>query len=102
MGFEEFADAARPRLVRAYLPRVGVDRAADAAAEALSWAWEHWEDLRDHPNPVGYLYRVGRSRTRERKTPRLPAPAEVGLPDVEPELIPALRRLPAQQRTAVW
>ena len=38
---------------------------------------------------AGYLYRVGQSRTRTRKVAALPAPEAVGLPDIEPALIPA-------------
>jgi DNA-directed RNA polymerase specialized sigma24 family protein len=53
-------------------------------------------------NPAGYLFRVGQSKTRPRRTPMLPAPKSVGVPDVEPALVPALLRLPETQRTAVW
>ena len=53
-------------------------------------------------NPVGYLYRVGQSRSRPRRVPVLPAPAEIGVPEIEPGLVPALLRLPDTQRTAVW
>lgn len=99
--FEAFARDARPRLVRALAPVRG-DLAVDGAAEALAYAWEHWSDVRELANPVGYLYRVGQSRTRARRVPRLPEPEAVGLPDVEPLLIPALLRLPDTQRAAVW
>ena len=53
-------------------------------------------------NPVGYVYRVGQSRSRARRVPELPRPDSIGLPDIEPQLIPALLRLPETQRTAVW
>ena len=71
-------------------------------AEALTYAWEHWAEVRQMTNPVGYLYRVGQSRSRPRRVPVLPAPAEIGVPEVEPGLVPALLRLPDTQRTAVW
>lgn len=100
-GFEAFASEARPRLVRALAPIRG-DEAVDAAAEALAYAWENWSEIRTMGNPVGYLYRVGQSRTRMRRVPKLPEPESVGLPDVEPRLIPALLHLPDTQRTAVW
>jgi DNA-directed RNA polymerase specialized sigma24 family protein len=51
---------------------------------------------------VGYLYRVGQSATR-RFLPK-PVPTRLieildpGFPEVEPELLPALARLPEQQR----
>ncbi len=99
--FESFARAARPRLLRA-LAVVRGDEAADGAAEALAYAWEHWDRVGSMGNPIGYLYRVGQSRTRRRQTPALPPPEAIGLPDVEPALIPALLRLPEAQRTAVW
>jgi RNA polymerase sigma-70 factor (ECF subfamily) len=78
------------------------DEAADGAAEALAFAWERWSEVKKMANPVGYLYRVGQSRTRSRRTPRLPAPEAIGLPEIEPRLIPAMLRLPLTQRTAVW
>jgi DNA-directed RNA polymerase specialized sigma24 family protein len=53
-------------------------------------------------NPAGYLYRVGQSRTKARKEGVLPSPAAVGLPDIEPALVPALLAPPETQRTAVW
>lgn len=99
--FEVFAADARPRLVRALAPVRG-DDAVDGAAEALAYAWENWARVSQMENPVGYLYRVGWSRTRLRRSPDLPAPEAVGLPDVEPRLIPALLRLPEPQRLAVW
>jgi DNA-directed RNA polymerase specialized sigma24 family protein len=93
---------AEPRLRRAFAGVRGPDDARDAVAEALAYAWEHWAEVRVMSNGVGYVFRVGQSRTRGRKHPVLPAPAAVGLPDVEPGLVPALKRLPDQQRTAVW
>jgi DNA-directed RNA polymerase specialized sigma24 family protein len=96
-----FVVDARRRLVRAFAGCRG-DDAPEATAEALAFAWEHWEDVRVLENPLGYLFRVGQSRTRRRMTPRLPAPDVVGVPDVEPRLIPSLLRLPETQRTAVW
>lgn len=101
-AFTTFADVVEPRLRRAYVGWCGVDAAHDATAEALAWAWQHWDRVSAMKNPLGYLYRVGQTQTRARKQGRMPAPAELGLPQVEPELIPALRALPDQQRAAVW
>jgi RNA polymerase sigma-70 factor (ECF subfamily) len=100
--FETFVQGVRPRLLRAFAGCRGRHGAPDAAAEAFAYAWEHWERVREMDNPAGYLYRVGLSRTRLRKRPVLPSPDELGLPDVEPGLIPALLELPETQRTAVW
>ncbi len=51
---------------------------------------------------MGYLYRVGLTRSTPRRQVVLPPPGDVGLPDIEPGLIPALLSLPEKQRTAVW
>ena len=99
--FEVFALDARPRLVRALGPIRG-DDAVEGAAEALAYAWEHWAEVSEMTNAVGYLYRVAQSRTRLRGNPALPEPEAVGLPEVEPRLVPALLGLPETQRTAVW
>jgi RNA polymerase sigma-70 factor (ECF subfamily) len=101
-AFETFVADLQPRLVRAFVPMRGVDGAADAAAEAIAYAFENWDRVRRMENPAGYLYRVGQSRTRAPKRPRLPMPETVGVPEVEPALVPALMRLPESQRTAVW
>lgn len=101
--FDEFAAEARPRLVRAYVATRGIEGAQDAAAEALAWGYEHWERVATMANPVGYLYRVGQSKTRPRRRPaQLPDPSTLGVPEVEPGLIAALADLPETQRTAVW
>ncbi len=100
--FEEFAAEVRPRLTRAFVPSRGIEGAADAASEALAYGFEHWETVRRLDNPAGWLFRVGQSRTRPRRTPRLPRPESVGVPEVEPGLVPALLQLPETQRTAVW
>lgn len=101
--FENFAADAGVRLRRAFVGSLGVDGAAEASAEALAWAWENRERLSLMDNPVGYLYRVGRSRSRRRARPLvMPSPGELGIPEVEPGLVPALLELTDRQRTAVW
>ena len=100
--FEAFAAEAAARLRRAYIAAYGTERAAEATAEALAWAWEHRDRLGAMENPVGYLYRVGQSRTRSRRRPELPRPEALALPDVEPHLIDELAALPERQRVAVW
>ncbi len=100
--FEAFFRDAEPRLRRAFVGTHGTDRAADATAEALAWGWEHWPRVTEMENPVGYLFRVGQSKTRPRRSPTLPAPEVVGEPELDPGLVPALRRLSPAQRTAVW
>jgi RNA polymerase sigma factor (sigma-70 family) len=100
--FEAFVRAVEPRLRRALIGCRGIDGAQEAVAEALAYAWEHWRDLRGMTNAAGYLYRVGQSRSRRRREPRLPAPDSLRIPEVEPALVPALLALPERPREAVW
>lgn len=58
-----------PRLSRAFAAAYGFEEGRDAAAEALAYAFEHWDRLRQVANLPGYLYRVGQSRTRRRRQP---------------------------------
>lgn len=102
-AFDEFVRGAEPRLRRALLGAVGVERVDDAVGEALGYAYEHRARLDDMTNPIGYLFRVGQSRSRRRKPLRLFRSDEsVHIPDVEPRLIGALQDLPDTQRIAVW
>lgn len=99
---ERFVEDVRPRLLRALLGAVGARDASDATAEAIAYAFEHWDRVSMMDNPAGYLFRVGQSSVRRRREPLLPSPEAVGVPDVEPALVPALLALPDTQRTAVW
>lgn len=101
-GFEAFVLRAEPGLRRALLGAVGIDRLEDAVAEALAYGFEHWAEVSTMTNPAGYLFRVGQSRTRRRKQPRIFRAVPTVLPEVEPRLIEALCALPESQRIAVW
>jgi len=103
-GFTHFVRDVEPRLRHALIPVLGLEAATEATAEALAYAWEHWERLEPMENPAGYLYRVARSKARRqaRRAPLLPAVPVSELPDVEPGLDRALTRLSDRQRTAVW
>ena len=61
-AFTRFVEETEPRLsyalAAAYEPEVG----AEATADALAYAWEHWERIERMGNPAGHLYRVGQSR----------------------------------------
>lgn len=86
-----------------YGPQVG----REAAVEALSWAWEHWDRLRPMDNPSGYLYRVGQTRARRLRPMRPLRPhrdvdgATVDEVVVEPGLDAALDSLSLRQRQVV-
>lgn len=100
---EDFLLEAQPQLRRAFLGSLGPSRADEALSAAFEWACANWSRLRDMANPVGYLYRVGATRsTPARKPIELPDAQTVGLPDFEPRLVPALLALPEKQRIAVW
>ena len=101
-GFRAFVAQAEPRLRRGLMAAYGSDRGREATAEALAFAWERWDKVRHMANPVGYLFRVGQSRTRSRKQPDLftrPTFTEVW---VEPGLPKALGDLSQRQRVVVY
>ena len=100
-GYDAFVRDAEPRLRKGYIGVVGIDRMPDAVGEALAYAWENWDRVASLDNPVGYIFRVGQSKIRTKRQPRLfERPRE--LPDIEPGLPSALLKLPRQQRAAVW
>ncbi len=105
-AFSVFVIDAEPRLRRALCAMRGPAAGRDAVAEALAWAWEHWDRVQAMENPVGYLYRVGVSRTRIRRLEAVsvPEPVSTGTGHAsvfEPGLGPALARLTERQRTVV-
>ena len=100
-GFRLFVETSEPRLRRALVATYGAERGREATAEALAYAWEHWERLRGMQNLAGYLYRVGQSRTRQRKDRQLFARPEHPEPWYEPALVAGLVDLSDRQRTAV-
>jgi len=99
--FSAFFALAEPRLRRAYVAAYGGERGREATAEALAWAWEHWSEVQAMDNPMGYLYRVGRSRTRGRRYRVVFARPEGGDAWIEPGLAGALGALTERQRVAV-
>jgi RNA polymerase sigma factor (sigma-70 family) len=99
--FCEFVRSTEPRLHRALVAQLGWEQGREATAEALAYAWEHWATVDAMANPAGYLFRVGKSRVRRRKS-RAPFVREG---DDSHWFEPALRRhlaaLPERQRMAV-
>lgn len=99
--FATFVREVEPRLRRALVALRGSEDGRDATAEALAYAWEHWDRVVLLDNPVGYLYRVAQSRSRRRRTRvvfTIDTSADV---EVEPGLPRALARLSPKQRLAV-
>ncbi len=100
--FDRLVHEVEPRLRHALIAVYGQEQGRDATAEALAYAWEHRQRIQSMANPAGYLYRVGRSRGRSRRlTPRFVPVQPERLPDVEPGLPGALKRLSERQRLAV-
>ena len=100
-AFSAFVGEVEPRLRRAFGLLRGAEAGRDATAEALAWAWEHWDEVQAMANPAGYLYRVGQSRTRWKPERFAPPSTPPDAPGFEPGLVPALGRLTVRQRTAV-
>jgi DNA-directed RNA polymerase specialized sigma24 family protein len=103
VGFEEFAKTEGGRLRAGLVATYGPDTGSDASAEAMAYAWEHWDRISTMNNAVGYLYRVGQTSALKarRKQGFLPVPPPEALPHFEPGLLPALEALTEQQRVAV-
>jgi RNA polymerase sigma-70 factor (ECF subfamily) len=104
VGFDDFARMAEERLSFAFAATYGPELGVEATAEALAYAWEHWDRVRGMQNPVGFLYRVGQSKVRRhrwRRPPIAPLPHDSSEPHVEPELLRALASLSRNQRVAV-
>jgi DNA-directed RNA polymerase specialized sigma24 family protein len=99
--FTEFVREVEPRLRRALVALRGAEDGREATAEALTWAWEHWDDVQHMANPAGYLYRVGTSRSRQRRRALLEATDPTRPTDFEPGLGPALAALSDRQRAVV-
>jgi len=101
--FSQFVSEAETDLARALIAAYGPEVGREAARDALAYAWENWERLSEMENPVGYLYRVGQSKSRRYRRKRILFP-EVNshdLPHVEPALPEALEQLSTRQRAAV-
>jgi DNA-directed RNA polymerase specialized sigma24 family protein len=103
-AFDAFVRMHEPSLRRAFVAAYGAERGSEATAEALAYAWERWDRVQPMENAVGYLYRVGQSRTRRmaRRTPRFPGVGVTPeLPWVEPALPAAMQALTEHQRVCV-
>ena len=99
--FEAFVHDVEPPLRRALIAAYGFERGRDATAEALGWAWEYWDQAKGLDNKVAYLFRVGQSKSRDRKTPVTFERGDSSDPWFDPGLAPALGSLTEHQRVAV-
>lgn len=103
-AFTEFVSATERPLRNALTGAFGPERGREAAAEAMAYGWEHWDQVGKMENPAGYLYRVGRDRARRmasRRSVELAPVLEGETVWVEPGLPAALARLPERQRVVV-
>ena len=91
-AFSVFVKEHEARLRHALTARFGPDVGKEAAAEALAYAWEHWERVHAMESPVGYLYTVGRDRGRRMRKHRRVVFPTVPM-DRAPWVEPGLRRL---------
>lgn len=71
-GFETWFAASSARLHHALVATYGPVDGRAAAVDALGYAWEHWDRLRQMANPMGYLYRVGQSAVRRHRNKPIP------------------------------
>lgn len=101
--FSLFVTEVEPRLSRALTGTYGPAVGEEATRDALAYAWENWDRVSQMENPVGFLFRVGQSRSR-RYRPKPVVLPEVGsdeLPHIEPALPKALESLSERQRAAL-
>lgn len=102
--FEEFMHSSEERLRIALTASFGIADGRMAAIDALSWAWENWDRVKEMSNPVGYLYRVGQTAARRIRPRPIPVTSDdihIDAPSISPELMDAISVLSGQQRTAV-
>ena len=101
--FTRFVKETEPRLSYALAAAYGIEVGAEATADALEWAWEHWSKVEEMRNPAGYLYRVGQSKARRylRPTVLFPRVPATDAPSVSDDLEDALLRLTKNQRVTV-
>lgn len=103
--FSEFVDANEQNIRQALTASLGADLGRDATAEALAYAWEHWDRIRAMDNSPGYVYRIGLNWGRGQAKRRDVLFSTVATePDdwVEPGLPEALAALSEKQRVVVY
>ncbi len=113
VDFESFFRSTEPSIRYALVAAFGAELGREAAADALAYAWEHWERVGHLDSPAGYIYRVGQRRARilRRRAKAIRRAetahgAEYHYPDqpqlaFEPALDGALARLTVRQRQVI-
>ena len=108
LGFDEFTRSAGERVRRALVAFYGVEIGTEAAAEALSVAWQRWDEVSAMDNPAGFMFRVGQSKARPhvrwwvRRELFPSTEGQIAAPDgARLDVLDALRRLRPEQRAAV-
>ncbi len=104
-SFSAFVRETGPGLKHALMAALGPETGTEAADEALTYGWEHWDRVGAMDNPGGYLFRVGRNwgkrRMRRWRFRPLYPPVSAEMPWIEPALPVALATLSERQRTVV-
>lgn len=103
-AFTQLVRHLEPGLRRALTAAFGSEVGREAAAEALTYGWRHWDKVQNMANPSGYLFRVGQNAARRLAgRPRWSSRDEVVFaePWAEPGLGPAWASLSERQRVVV-
>ena len=86
-GFEVFMKETEPRVRDTLSASLGGALGREATADAFAYVWEKWERVSQMQNPAGYVFAVGRDRSRRmnrwRRVVLLPVDDQ-RLPWVEP------------------
>jgi RNA polymerase sigma-70 factor (ECF subfamily) len=116
LEFAEFYRSSRDDCLRTVLIIVGdQDSAQELVAEAFARACASWRTVSRHPAPAAWVVRtalnlnISRWRRRRREVPLpdtgmlagLPAAVTTAQDPVDPQIMAALRRLPARQRQVI-
>ena len=109
VNFDGFCRSEFDRLARALaLALNNADLGTDAAAEALTRAWQKWDQVSTYDNPAGWVYRVGlnwgrsRLRRKRREVSVLVLPEGAQTADLfDDEIARALTALSTEHRAVV-